>query len=228
LQATSSVSPGEIISIFGTNLGPVTPIGLTLTPSGTVPTTSGGTTVLFDSVAAPLIYVSATQINAIVPYEVASRTSSVVTVQSNGSTSMTFQVQIVPTAPAIFSTTMTGSGQGAILNQDSSVNNSANPAAKGTVVQIFATGEGQIVPAGTTGCVTPGKAPFPMPIANVTVTIGGLPATTQFVGEAPDLVCGVLQVNAVVPTGIGSGAQSVVLTAGTVTNTGQNITVQVQ
>jgi len=229
LQPSNSVSPGEIISIFGANLGPMSPIGLTLTSSGTVPTSTGGTTVMFDSVAAPLIYVSATQINAIVPYEVASRTTSQVTITTNGSMSANFPVQIVPTAPAIFTLSMNGSGQGAILNQDSSVNGTSNPAAKGSVIQIFATGEGQVVPAGTTGCVTSTKAPFPMPVATpVTVTIGGQPATTTYVGEAPGLVCGALQIDATIPSTIASGAQSIMLTVGTANNSGQNVTVAVQ
>lgn len=228
-QPSNSVAPGEIITIFGTNLGPATPVGLTLTSSGTVPTNLGGTMVMFDTVAAPLTYVSATQINAIVPYEVASRTTSNVTIMNNGITSANFSVQIVPTAPAIFSSGMNGSGQGAILNQNSSVNGSSNPAAKGSVIQIFATGEGQIVPAGTTGCVTSATPPFPTVLATpVTVTIGGQPTTTSYVGPAPALVCGALQVNAIVPASVASGNQSILLTVGTANNSAQNVTVAVQ
>src|SRR5581483_314805 len=71
-----SVSPGELVTIFGSNIGPSTPLGLTLSSTGTVETTLGTTTVTFNGIAAPLIYVSANQINAIVPYEVASLTSA--------------------------------------------------------------------------------------------------------------------------------------------------------
>jgi uncharacterized protein (TIGR03437 family) len=109
------------------------------------------------------------------------------------------------------------------------VNNTANPAAKGSVVQIFGTGEGQIVPAGKTGCVTTSSPPFPTLVNQpVTVTIGGQAAPVTYSGEAPGLVCGVLQVNAQVPTNIASGAQQVVLTIGTKTNASQQITVAVQ
>jgi uncharacterized protein (TIGR03437 family) len=229
LQPSNSVSPGLIITFFGTNLGPTTPVSFALTPAGTVPTTLGGTTVMFDNVAAPVLYTSATQVNAIVPYEVASRTTSQITIMNNGTTSANFPVQLVATAPGIFSLTQNGSGQGAILNQDSSVNGASNAAAKNSVIQIFATGEGQIVPAGTTGCVTTTKPPFPMPVATpVTVKIGGQTATTQYMGEAPGLVCGVLQVNAVIPSTVGDGPQSISLTVGTATNSAQNITVAVQ
>ncbi|MBZ5610477.1 MAG: hypothetical protein LAP38_19625 [Acidobacteriia bacterium] len=232
LQPVSSVSPGEIITFKGLNLGPATPpegIQWQKTAGGTVPTTLGGVTVTFNNVAAPLLYVSETQINAIVPYEMGSFSTATVVVQFSGSTSANFQVQIVPTAPAIFSLSQGGSGQGAILNQDFSVNGDAKPAAKGSIVQIFATGEGSLVPAGATGCITGAVPPFAAPVAKpVTVTIGGQSADISYAGEAPTLVCGALQVNAKVPANIGSGPQSMVLTVGTNTNTGQSITVTVQ
>lgn len=229
LQPTNSVAPGEIITIFGTNLGPVTPANLTLTSNGTVSTNLGGVTVLFNSVAAPLTYVSATQINAIVPYEMGSVTTATVAVQFGGATSANFQVQIVPTAPAIFSLSQGGSGQGAILNEDGKVNGTANPAAKGSIIQIYGTGEGALVPAGTTGCVTPGTPPFAKPLAQpITVTIGGQPASISYAGEAPTLVCGAIQINASVPNSISSGPQPIVLTIGSATNSQQNITVAVQ
>ena len=179
--------------------------------------------------AAPLIFVAQGQINAIVPYEVAGQTSVPVVIQNNGTTSASFTVPVAATAPDIFSLTENGSGQGAILNADSSINGSSNPAAPGSVIQIFATGEGAIVPAGTTGCITGGTAPFPKPIANVSVTIGGEPATSiPYAGEAPDSVCGLLQIDATLPSDLAAGAQPVVLTIGTSSNTNQTITVAVK
>jgi uncharacterized protein (TIGR03437 family) len=223
------IGPGEIISIFGTNAGPSTPQTFTLTAAGTVPTTLGGVTVTFNNVSAPLIYVSATQINAIVPYEVAGQTTVPVEVQFGGMTSAILQANVVATDPGIFSVSQGGSGQGAILNQDYSVNGANNPAAKGSVIQIFATGEGQLVPAVATGSVTPGAPPFSKPVATpVTVTIGGQTAQIEYAGEAPTLVSGVIQINAVIPAGAASGNQPVVVTIGTNSNTNQNITVAVQ
>ena len=231
-QATGSVAPGEIISIFGIGVGPANPpqgISFALTASGTVPTTLGNVSVTFNGVAAPLLFVSATQVNAIVPYEMASATNANVVVSLDGTPSLSFPLQIVSTSAAIFATSQNGSGQGAILNQDSTVNNLGNPAAKNSVVQIFGTGEGQIKPAGLTGCVTSATPPFSLLVATpVTVTIGGQPASIQYSGEAPGLVCGVVQVNARVPTTIGSGPQPVVLTIGNSANNQQIITVAVQ
>jgi len=226
------ISPGEIVSIFGSNVGPATPPGgvlFSLTPSGMVPTTLGGVTVTFNGVAAPLLFVNALQINAIVPYEIAGQTTANVVVMFGGSNSAQLQTSVVDTRPAIFSLTQGGSGQGAILNQDYSVNGTNKPAAKGSVVQIFGTGEGQLVPSVLTGSLTPGVAPFPKPVASpITVTIGGQPAQIQYAGEAPTLVSGVFQINAVVPDSIASGNQPVVVTIGSNTNNTQSITVAVQ
>ncbi len=72
--APGPVAPGEFVTIFGTAVGPATPVNLTLTPAGTVDTILGDTQVFFDNIAAPVIYSSATQVSVIVPYEVA-RTS---------------------------------------------------------------------------------------------------------------------------------------------------------
>jgi uncharacterized protein (TIGR03437 family) len=109
------------------------------------------------------------------------------------------------------------------------VNGTNKPAAKGSVVQIFGTGEGQLVPSVLTGSLTPGVAPFPKPVASpITVTIGGQPAQIQYAGEAPTLVSGVFQINAVVPDSIASGNQPVVVTIGSNTNNTQSITVAVQ
>lgn len=230
-----NVSPGEIVTIFGANMGPATGIGLTLTSSGRVATTLGGTQVFFDSVAAPLIFVRADQINAIVPYEVAGRVTTNVTISRNGVTSTVLQQRVADTSPAIFSLNATatgsgnGNGQGAILNQNFSINSAANPAAKGSFVSIYATGEGALIPGVPTGSVTPASGPtFPKPSGNVSVTIGGIPATLAYAGEAPGLVSGVLQVNAMIPPNVASGNQQVVLTVGTGTNSQQTITVAVQ
>jgi uncharacterized protein (TIGR03437 family) len=226
-----AVSPGDIVTIFGNGIGPVSPtLGTSFTPTnGTVPTTLASVTVTFNNVPAPLIFVSQDQINAVVPYEVAGQTSVPVVVKNNGTTSATFSVPVVAVAPAIFSLGDNGSGQGAILNSDASINGATNPAAPGSIISIYATGEGQIVPAGTTGCITGGTLPLPAPAATVSVTVGGQPASPlTYVGEAPDSVCGLLQINATLPSGLAAGAQPVVLTIGSATNNNQAITVAVK
>lgn len=233
--APGPVSPGEIISIFGSNMGPTPGVGFTpvVTPAGSkIDVNLAGTQVLFDNVPAPLIFVSAGQINAIVPYEVASLLNTgigtKVTVLRGGVASIQFVAGVTATSPAIFSALQTGNGQGAILNQNLSANSVSNPAVKGTFVSIYATGEGSLTPFVPTGTISGPTLPLPKPIANVSVMIGGQPATITYAGEAPGLVSGVIQINAMVPTNIGSGPQQVVLTIGNNMNIQQVINVAVQ
>ena len=111
---------------------------------------------------------------------------------------------VVASAPAIFTVDATGAGQGAVVNQDGTINSPANPAVRGSVVSIYATGEGQTLPAGVTGSVT--QSITRTPALPVTVTIGGAPATVQYAGSAPGEIAGLMQVNAVVPAGAPAGA----------------------
>src|SRR5207244_10517625 len=110
--------------------GPAVPIGVQLTASGVVATTLGTTSVTFNGVKAPLIYVSANQINAIAPYEIAGLATVNVVVSNGGATSAAFQVNVTNASPAIFTFSQNGTGQGAILNQDLTVNGTANDAAR--------------------------------------------------------------------------------------------------
>jgi uncharacterized protein (TIGR03437 family) len=202
-----SVSPGEILTIRGYGAGASRTGGLRLDASGNVTTNLNGLQVTFDGKPAPLIYTSATQTNLIVPYEVAGKTSTVMQVTyaatAGNLQTAAWTLPVAPSAPGIFTLDATGTGQGAVLNQDGGVNGAANPAARGSVISIFATGEGQTTPAGVTGSVSP--ASRSKPVLPVAVKIGGLDATVQYAGAAPGLVAGLLQVNAVVPASIAPG-----------------------
>jgi uncharacterized protein (TIGR03437 family) len=221
------ISPGELISIFGTNMGPTTGVGFT-PDNGHVDTTLAGTMVLFNNTPAPLIYVSATQINAIVPYDAGSFAIVSVNVDRSGALSSPLALTVADTAPGIFSANQTGNGQGAILNENNSPNSLSNPAPRGSIVSIYMTGEGALSPAVATGSISGPSLPLPKPLAPVTATIGGQPADISYAGEAPTLVSGVLQVNAKIPENISSGNQIVVVTIGNNTNQQQSITVAVQ
>ena len=209
----SSVAPGQIVTIFGAGIGPVTPASLRVNPGGFVDQSLAGVRVLFDGVAAPMIYASATMVSAIVPYTISGRFSTRLQVEFQGTASPGLDIAVAAAAPGIFTMNQSGSGQGAILNQDYSVNSAGNRAPKGSVVMIFGTGEGQTNPAGVDGLIT-GSVPR-NPLQPVSVTIGGQPAEVLYAGSAPGLVAGMLQVNARVTDGILSGdAVPVVLSIG--------------
>ncbi len=198
------VAPGEIVSLFGSAIGPPAAAGLTLTNPRLVANSLQGVQVYFDGVPAPLLYASAGQVNVVVPYSVARKSTTQVQLEYLGVLSNPVTLQVAATAPGVFSITGSGQGPGAILNaRDGTVNSVLNPAARGDWVSIFATGAGVTTPASIDGFVA--TAPLPVPIANVSVTIGGLPCQLNFEGAAPGLVSGVLQINAQVPAGLVPG-----------------------
>jgi uncharacterized protein (TIGR03437 family) len=200
-----AVAPGEIVTIFGSGFGPATLKTLEISAGGqSITKTIGDTRVLFDGVAAPMIYTSEGQLSAVVPYALASNQSTRMMVEYLGVLSNTLTLPVAPASPAIFSLASSGTGPGAILNQDFSLNTAQAPAARGSIIQMFATGEGQTRPAGVDGRLA--VAPLPAPVLPVTVTIGGRAATVVYSGGAPGLVAGVVQINARVPDEVTPGA----------------------
>jgi uncharacterized protein (TIGR03437 family) len=229
--ATGSVSPGENIVIFGTGIGPATLVGGTVT-NGVWNNNAGGVQVTFDGVPAPVIYASALATSVMVPYGVAGRTSTNIQVSYQGVQSATLAYNVVQAAPGIYSQNASGTGPGAILNQDFSVNGPNNPAAKNSVVAIYMTGEGVTVPASTDGALAPTNGTgLNKPPLTVTATVGGQPASVQYYGSAPGILYGVMQVNIQIPANTPTGAQPLViqLNNGSATfSTQTGITVAVQ
>jgi len=201
-----SVAPGEIITIFGLEIGPPSLTTLQLTPAGRVSTLLGDTQVFFDGIAAPLIYVSANQISAVVPYAVAGKALTRMWTAYKGQ-SFPYALLLLPVAeaaPALFTLNSSGRGPGAILNQDGSLNSASNPAPPGSIVVLYATGEGQTEPGGVDGLLA--RAALPKPRLPVKVRIGARDAEVLYAGAAPGLVAGVMQVNARVPDNAPSGS----------------------
>jgi uncharacterized protein (TIGR03437 family) len=226
--ASGAVSPGENIAIFGTGIGPASLANGVVT-NGAWATMAGETRVLFDGEAAPVIYASNFQTSVMVPYSVAGRASTSIVVEYQGVQSKPLTYTVTPQAPGVYTMNAQGYGPGAILNADYSLN-ASNPAAKGSAVLVYMTGEGLLSPSGTSGnladlnlkyCATP-----------VLATVGGIPATVYYAGSAPGLVYGVMQVNVEIPATAPSGAQALLIgmgAAGTipvVTQAGVTVAVQ--
>jgi uncharacterized protein (TIGR03437 family) len=228
--AKGPVSPGEIVSIGGTAIGPSTSASTELDQNGNVSRSLGGVQVLFNGIPAPLTYVSSVQINAVVPYEIANALNPSVQVKFMGQSSNAFTLTASPAAPALFTFNASGTGPGAILNQDNSYNGPANPAPRGSIVVLYLTGEGQTVPAGVTGKVTTVSATAPLTprtLLPVAVLISGQPANVAFFGEAPGLVSGVMQINVQVPTTAPAGELPIsVSVGGSVTQSGVTVSVR--
>jgi uncharacterized protein (TIGR03437 family) len=226
----SSISPGEIVSIFGTNLGPTAPVGLTLDSNGKVATAAGGVKVFFSGYEAPIAFASSSQLNVVVPYEIRSLSSVNVYTRFLDQGSNSVAVPVTPTAPGIFTMDASGSGLGAILNADYSVNGPSRPTAKGSAVMVYVTGEGDTSPAGVTGAVTvlqPSGPLTPAPLGNIAVLVDGQPARVAWAGEAPGFVSGLLQLNVEIPANARSGNLPIQVSIGARSSqTGVTVSVQ--
>lgn len=192
------IAPGEIVVIYGIGLGPAQITEAHVGTDGRYGSELVGTSVSFNGSPAPMLYTWATQVSAVVPY-VISGTTAQVTVTYQGQTTAAFSVPIAPSAPGLFTLDSTGQGQAAAVNQDNSLNTVGTPAKVGDVISLFATGEGATTPAGVDG--KPATVPLPRPNLQVSVTIGGQPAQLQYVGGAPGIIAGLMQINAVIPSG---------------------------
>jgi trimeric autotransporter adhesin len=225
----SQLSPGELITLKGSGLGPGVPVSFTVA-SLTNPTLSG-VQVTFNGYSGTLLYVSSTQINVTVPYEIAGTASATIVVTYQGLQSSPITQPVAAASLGIFTDNATGMGQAAVINQNYTYNTAATPAPEGSYISVYATGGGQTAPASTDGEVTPTLGVSPLVLQQyVTATIGGKPATVAFAGAAPGDVTGVVQFNIQVPTGISGSALPIVISisgpTSTQSQTGATVAVQ--
>jgi len=222
---SGTVSPGEIVVLIGTGMGPATlALGTFNGSGGTLAAQVSGTTVTFNGVAAPLIYSSATAVAAIVPYEIGSSSAVQVVVSYQSRTSAALSIPVVASVPGIFTANSSGTGAAAALNQNGILNTASAPAIPGSTIVIYATGEGLLTPSGVDG--KPATAPVPRPVLPVTVFIGGVSATIAYAGSAPGEVEGLMQINAVIPAGAYGASVPIVVQVGTAqSQTGTTIAV---
>jgi uncharacterized protein (TIGR03437 family) len=194
-----AIAPGEIVTLKGTGLGPAAGVSLVLNSSGGVDTALAGVRVSFNGIYAPVLYASDTQINAIVPYELAGAAVAVVQVTYANHASALTPIAVAEAAPGIFTVNRSGKGPAAAIRS-------------GPYVALFFTGGGQTDPPGVTGSVN-GTVLKRIPV-NVTASVGGVPASVTFAGAAPLLVDGAMQLNLQLSPGTPPGAQPVVITVG--------------
>jgi uncharacterized protein (TIGR03437 family) len=238
----STVSRGELVTIFGAHLGPTTPAPMSITGAGFVDTISAsGVTVTVDSTPAPLIYVSENQISIQIPYEAGIGSGKVLAVTNASNSAAATSVTVAATAPGLFTANGSGTGQAAALNYGATtklytLNSSTSMAKIGDTVILYLTGEGVydtppllggssdsgfVIPAGLAS--TPQVNPLP------TVMIGGIDASASmaYAGPIVGSVIGVLQINVVVPLGSTTGTQVPVSVAFGGNQTQANITLAI-
>ena len=201
-----AVAPGSIVSVFGRRFAE----GLNHAAQLPLDTQLGGVRLSIGGRDAPLFFSSDGQINAQIPFEVSSDSQPQVVIRTglsgrSGAIAVPETITLAQARPGIFTTRQDGTGQGAILNQDSAPNSATNAAERGSVIQIFATGLGATNPVVPSGQPAPGNPPA-LVTAAVEARIGGQPAAVQFAGLAPGFV-GLYQVNVVVPANLQPGSE---------------------
>jgi uncharacterized protein (TIGR03437 family) len=216
-QSGGRVAPGEIVVLRPSHAGPAALVGAQIDSDGRTTTLLGETRVWFDGIAAPMVYSVTGQVGAVVPYAVANRKTTQVAVEYQGVRSAAVELAVVSSAPALFTLNSTGKGQAGMLNEKGCCNSARNPAARGSIAALYATGAGQTRPPGIDGSIpaTGRITDYPVPALQVGVTVGGQAAEILYAGAAPHAVAGLLQVNFRVPANAPVGdAVPLVLTVG--------------
>ncbi|MBI3665737.1 MAG: PQQ-binding-like beta-propeller repeat protein [Acidobacteria bacterium] len=223
--SVGSVAPGELVTIYGTGLGPAQPTGAAVNSSMRLSTRVAGTRIFFDDQAAPILYTSSDRVVAVVPYVVAGQGGTEVTAEFQKRLATPVFLSVADTAPGLFTMDESGQGPGAILNEDGSLNSPSNPAARGSVVVLYGTGEGQTDPSRHEHELA--THPLPKPLHPVSVLIDGQEAEVLYAGAAPGFTA-LIQVNARVPAGVtpGSAVPVVVKIGGASSQGGVTLAVQ--
>ena len=216
------IAPGEVVSIFGTKIGPSLPYSGNRDRNGNVTTELGGVTVSIAGLPAPILYAGPGQINLVVPFGIPTTGTVAVEIRRNNLVISAFEKPVSDGHAALFTSDGSGFGLLAALNQDGSINSSLSPASPGSVVSVFGTGFGAMSPPAPDGAA-PCKAES-KPLANVSVLVYGASdgpvysaaGTIEYVGNAPCLVAGVVQINFRIPnvTPISDGTVTITVRPG--------------
>jgi uncharacterized protein (TIGR03437 family) len=204
--AGASLAPGEIVSIFGSNFG-ASSLVVNAVVNNTVPSAIGRTKVLFNGAPGPITAITPNQVNVFVPYELTPGATVNVQVQVDNILSAPVSMPVAQTAPGL---------SPSILNQDGTVNTSANPAPRGSIASFYGTGLGLTTPQLNDGNIAL-STPYSTPLNPPAISIGGQQAVIQYAGDAPTLPTGIFQINATIPTTINAGPTLVSLGTSQVT-----------
>jgi uncharacterized protein (TIGR03437 family) len=212
------VAPGEIVTLFGSGIGPPDVVSQRPNDDGKLATALADTRIWFNDLPAPLVYVSDQQSTAIVPYAVAGQAAVNVQVEYRGMRSDPVTLPVLPSRPGIFTVDASGQGQGTILNEDGTLNSPSNPAVRGSVISIFGTGGGEAAPGVVDGQLVDSVPPTTSLPVFVFFDIGlgdegppAKPGEVLYAGGLSGSVAGLLQVKVRVPANATVAGDSVPL-----------------
>jgi uncharacterized protein (TIGR03437 family) len=222
---SAAIAPGELVTIFGSFLGPRDGVAQPVSAASMFPSDFSGTAVLLGGMAAPLLYVSGSQINTVAPFSINVSAPVQLSVRAFGYESDPLVFETSPAAPALFTAEGSGVGQAAALNQDATANSPANPARTGSIVSVFGTGFGTTEPVSVDGLLNGSLlSGLALPVH---VSVAGKNALVTYAGSAPGLVAGVVQINFQIPLGAGPGPAAVAVSAGDFA-TANSVTIAIQ
>ena len=213
----SSLSPGQVIEVRGVGLGPG-PSPVKASDSANPPLTLGGTQLMVNGVATPLLSVADNTIMAALPNSTFAANTSTIQVTYNSNQSIAATVATAPANPALFTSSDTGEGQAVAFNEDGSLNSPGKPIHKGQVLGLLATGLGTT--SGSGGAATPTDP--------ITATVAGIPAQVISVTPAAGYPAGYWEVNVTVPSGAPEGDLILVSISVDGTASQQGVTISVR
>src|SRR5262249_24512895 len=182
------------ITIYGSGMGPKIGASFALDPqTRKVNTSLAGTEVYINSLAAPVLYASDTQVNAIIPFEVQGSGQAIVQTGIQGILSPGVTLPLAAAVPGVFTMNGSEAGQAIAVNPDGTVCDSGHPAVPGSTIIVYFTGGGQTTPFGSTGSVA--GTTLKRLTQTALATVADVPATVSFAGAAPSIVEGVYQLN---------------------------------
>ncbi|MBV8820995.1 MAG: choice-of-anchor D domain-containing protein [Acidobacteriaceae bacterium] len=216
----AKLARGSLATIFGSNF---MSSGSASAVSVPLPLSLGGVTVTVAGIAAPLIYVSAGQLNFQVPYEVPLGNANVV-VTSNGTSSVSFSVLIADYAVGVFTYARTAQALDPIIvhNSTNTLVTPSNPATPGEILIIYATGIGKLTSPPPSGSGASGSSSA---VDAPVITVGGAAATVLYAGLTPGFP-GLVQFNVQLPATLPSGSLPVVIAFPSDTSAPANLAIQ--
>ncbi len=208
-----AISPGEVLSVFGVEIGPPAPLTAELDAAGNVSSLLGGIQVFIDAMPAPLLYVSPRQINLVAPFGLSPGHIASVELRRSGAAVGHFPIQVTSLHPGLFALNDSSARPLAALNEDGSVNGSSNPASTNSTVALFGTGFGAMTPLPIDGSRPDQIAN--QPVAYFAAYVNGVQVPIDYIGNAPGLVEGVVQINVALPGTLSSGTAAIRVTTTT-------------
>lgn len=209
-DGTRPVAPGGLITVFGQSLSPVN----IATREMPLPTALGESCITANGVPVPVLFVSPNQVNAQLPFPVEGAVTLIL--RTPGGVSDNFNLSILPAAPSVFRTSITGLGSDVptvVRDANGEVVTGSNPIHHNDSIIIYLTGMGRTTPAVEAGLPSPAD-PLALALIPPTVTIGGVELPIVYAGLTPGQV-GVYQINALVPRWVPTGvSQSLLIKQG--------------